>query len=81
MSEYVNGVVPRRDWKGEAGLSQEVTCEQGLKDDKEQAIGQEGGEDTPGGGKSKCEGPVAGFRFCLRTSKEAGVSGAERDRL
>lgn len=75
------GLCHAGDWKGEAGLSEEVTCEQGLKDDKEQAIGQEGGEDTPGGGKSKCKGPVAGFGFCLRASKEAGVSGAERDRL
>ena len=32
----------------EAGLSEEVVSEQGLKDEKEQAMGQEVGESIPG---------------------------------
>lgn len=39
----------------EAGLSEEVTPEQGLKDEKEQATSQKVGECPPGGGNTKCK--------------------------
>lgn len=59
------------------GLSEEVTSEQDLKDEKEQATGQEVVESTQRWGNSKCKDPGAGFNFCLRASKEADVAGME----